>query len=205
MNRILAALFFMVLVAPSHSKEKVEIGKFLDWNGMAKVEIIEPFKLYDFKTIIADPVIVDDIALPSSSNNTFEPVLDAKTKFNTRFFATFREELNGVELRESSVLAAPSTQEKTTGDGEKRLLLKIQLAEIDPGSAAKRMWLGSGRASISITGELINLETGKASVKFQHRVEGRGGPFSGMSYDKLLKDLTEEIAEEIAEFVNSFN
>lgn len=215
-----AFLCFIAFVA--HASDKPEIGKFEDWNDVSSVEVMEVFRVGEFSRLIVEPVDTSATPVPPPTENTFEPVKAALSGFNSRFVAALKSELSPFEVATvdafpANPLPTPSIEtmqqsvsldntQPQKGVATRHLILKLRVLEMDPGSLAARYWagaFGAGKAGISVTGQLVESATGKSLVKFRHQVAGKGGVF-GFGYDKLLKTLTEEVAENISELIKAF-
>ncbi|MPZ17553.1 MAG: DUF4410 domain-containing protein [Luteitalea sp.] len=84
------------------------------------------------------------------------------------------------------------------------IVIEGEFVKIDPGSRAKRHWLGfgAGKSSIEIAGRIVT-PTGSLLAEFRHRRIGVMGVYGGDSVGKLLSD-TRSNGEDLAEFVGAW-
>ena len=69
-------------------------GSYEDWGpDIDAVEIARTFRLADYERLAVEPFATDDVALPPSDENTYEPVRNTLGRFTTIFAQGLRETL----------------------------------------------------------------------------------------------------------------
>ncbi|MEJ2422029.1 MAG: DUF4410 domain-containing protein [Acidobacteriota bacterium] len=89
--------------------------------------------------------------------------------------------------------------------GARVAVLEWKCVEIDPGSWAKRFWIGfgAGHAGVTISGDLRDKATGKELLTFKHsRVNGIGFAVTGGRYMKVLNHSAVWTANDIGKMLN---
>ena len=86
-----------------------------------------------------------------------------------------------------------------------RFLGKGVVTKLNPGSAAARSFFGmfgGGQARVEITCEVIDAASGKVLATM---IQARAGTMSGgWGYDRLVQNLCEEVAEDVATLIKQF-
>jgi hypothetical protein len=87
---------------------------------------------------------------------------------------------------------------------ENAIVLSGKFTEVDPGSRAKRYFVGfgSGKSGVTVEGSVSDAK-GATLVTFQQRRVGVMGAFGGDSLKKLTAD-TKDIGEDLAKFLNAW-
>jgi len=87
---------------------------------------------------------------------------------------------------------------------ENALVLSGKFTEADPGSRAKRYFVGfgSGKSGVTVQGSVSDAK-GATLANFQQRRVGVMGAFGGDSLKKLTAD-TKDIGEDLAKFLNAW-
>ena len=85
------------------------------------------------------------------------------------------------------------------------LIIKGRVAEMNPGSRSKRVWIGfgAGKSRVEIQGTVIEAKTQKELLRFKHaRVSGIG--MFGGDYADFLTDDTGDVGEDIGKMLQKF-
>lgn len=192
---VLSSLSFVTL-APlaAHAETPPAVGAFKDWNRLDEVEVKQMFKLSDYDKVTVQAFNTADVPMPTKDDNTFAPTEEAQSKFNERYLNQVKDGFEPLQV---------SAADNMTSD--KTLLIRGKLVQLDPGSKAARYFagFGAGHATVGIACELVDAKTGTVLVKMVQARAGSGGVFGG-SYDKLLRELTEEVADDTVKLAKLF-
>lgn len=215
--RMLQALLAALLLAalPALAEKPPAVGTFKDWNNLDQVEIAELFKLGDFAKVTVQPLATDGLKLPDKDDNTYPPMVAAVAAFNARFLAKLQKELEPMTVEAAADKPAPATPAEppaaaaepapAPATAAKVLLVRGEVTKMNPGSQAARYWagFGAGHARVEIRCEVVDAPSGKVLAKLLHARTSSGGLFGG-SYERLLRGLTEEVAQDLAKLVKAF-
>jgi hypothetical protein len=125
-------------------------GKYAEWGGeIDELEIVAPFKLADYSSIVVEPFDASATPLPEEKDNTYAPVKNVLA----RTAPPFVEGLSG-ELKKPA--AAVGETGKSAGAGV--LVVRGKVVTMDPGSKAARYWggFGAGAARTELQGEVVD-------------------------------------------------
>jgi hypothetical protein len=178
------------------AKDSPKLGTHKDWNDLDKVVVKEVFKLADYSLVRVVPFDTKATPLPAKEDNTYAAVTEALQVFTARLVAKMQDELREpkVELLESA--AAPAEGKAKT------LLIRGRVTEMNPGSEAARFFggFGAGHSRVEIVCEVVDAQTDKVLV-----VMNQGRASSGSKgYDKILKGDTQDLGEDVAKLLKSF-
>lgn len=220
------AVFSLLCSSVQAGDKPLTAGIHKDLHGLDVVEIKEVFKRTDYAAIRISPFDLSHIEIPGAEDNTHGVVLEAKAKFHERFLGKVRAELapmavSGTEptpvpvapvvdppatTASVEVTAMPVTEApNVTAPGPRVLLVKGVVTKLNPGSAAARAFFGmfgGGQARVEITCEVIDAASGKVLATM---IQARAGTMSGgWGYDRLVQNLCEEVAEDVATLIKQF-
>jgi hypothetical protein len=193
----LVVLGFLTLPgAMAIARDDPKVGTHKDWNDLDKVVIKEVFKLTDYTLIQVTPFDTKSTPLPGKDDNTFEPVKEALQTFTTRILAKMQSELEGFKVESLESEGAPSEGKA------KALLIRGRVTEMNPGSEAARFFggFGAGHSRVEIECEVSDAQTGRVLVVM---TQGRASSGS-KGYDKILKQDTQDLGEDVAKLLKSF-
>lgn len=178
----------------SSTKSEAKIkypSKVKGWNGIDGVEFFQPYKLAGYSALIVDSVVTNQCTLPPKGENTYEVTLAALGQADTLIFTEIER-----GLKEKLPVVAKSAPNQPTGN---TLLLKVKVAEFNPGSVAARFWVGFGAGSgwVRMSGELVDATTQKTVMTFdQRRISSMRLDYKGM-----FAACTKEIGEDFARVI----
>jgi hypothetical protein len=201
-NWLRFALLVSLLALPggAFAKDKpapTSPGKYTEWGGeIDELEIVAPFKLADYKSIVVEPFDTSATPLPEEKDNTYEPVKNVLA----RTAPPFVEGLSG-ELGHPSA----SAREKGQKAGAGALVIRGKVVSMDPGSKVARYWagFGAGAARAEIQGEVVDGGSGKVLLRF-HQERRSGVGLVGGDYEKLMNRNLRTIGEDIAGVLKHF-
>lgn len=195
---LVCLLAFSVMAAgPVLAKKKkkgavTEPGAYPDWQDhIDLLEVIQKFKLAEFKNIYVEDLDSSKTELPEKDDNTYQPVQEVLSDPETPFMEGLRNELSGLKVE--------------AGPGEDGLVVRGTIVKLNPGSRAARYWggFGAGAAEVRLKLEVKNGKTGEVLLRVnQERRSGFG--VGGGSYTKLLNRSLREIGEDLALVLNAF-
>ncbi len=161
------------------------------WNGVDEVEFAQPFKLADYSRLVVAAVETNKCTLPPKEENTHAPAVAVLGQVDAIVYAEVARGLtNKLQVVAQKVDAVGETN---------ALLLKIKVAEFNPGSVAARFWVGFGAGSgwVRMDGELVDMKTQKTLLKFdQRRISSMR-----LDYQGMLAACTREIAGDVARLI----
>ena len=161
------------------------------WNGVDEVEFAQPFKLADYSRLVVAAVETNKCTLPPKEENTHAPAVAVLGQVDAIVYAEVARGL-------TNKLRVVAQKADAAGDAN-ALLLKMKVAEFNPGSAAARFWVGFGAGSgwVRMDGELVDLKTQKTLLKFdQRRISSMR-----LDYQGMLAACTREIAGDVARLI----
>lgn len=170
-------------------------GKYKEWGpNIDSIEIVSTFDAEKYDTIAIGNFTTGATPRPKKSDNAYDAVV--KT-------------LSTVESTLAAGAKKASKKKVITGSGKKgTLVVRGRVVELDPGSRAGRYWsggLGGGAAAATISGEIIDGQSGKVLVRFtQRRKSGGGMRIGGGNYTQVLNACVRAIGEDIANIVDEF-
>lgn len=178
----LAAAFAVCLVLPAVARDNKPVvpGKYEDWNDLDKVEIVQVFKLTDYRSVVVLPLETRGAELPDKGDDTARAVAQVTGAITATFAKGIAENgPKGVIVSEGTAGAAGA------------LVVKAHVVKIDPGSEAMRSMLGlggkiAGAAKVSIAGDVLDGKTRKVLFHFeQQRSSGMDGHRGGVQIGML--------------------
>lgn len=217
---------FLLLVSLARAGDRpLTVGIHKDMHGLDVVDIKEIFKRADYALVRISPFDLSPIEIPAAEDNTHGVVLEAKAKFHERFLGKVRTEMAPMTVSGEESTAAPMAQKLApvaaapaeakgipaaeapkVETGPRVLLVKGVVTKLNPGSAAARAFFGmfgGGQARVEITCEVIDAASGKVLATM---IQARVGTMSGgWGYDRLVQNLCEEVAEDVATLIKQFN
>jgi hypothetical protein len=133
-------------------------GTYEEIADVDRVELVEPFKLSSYTTLVVPPVDGSEVKLPDRDDNTYRPVKVVLACAGAAITAQLADILGE---RVKIVSETPKSTDET-------LILRMKITEMNPGSRAARMWvgMGAGRANVEIEGELVDAKSDKVLLKF---------------------------------------
>jgi hypothetical protein len=191
----LTAAFAILLSATGISargKAAMTAGTHEDWNGLDKVELLQPFSASAYKQIAVAPITTKGAELPEASDNSYKPAMNVVSGINDIFLA-------GVKSAAGMAVTQGS-------GGAGTLVVRAKLVKMSPGSEAARHFGGiggliGGAAGVEMTGEVIDGGTKKVLFRFeQSRRSGAnsGGIFARKNpYETLLGRSVEQIGNDV--------
>ena len=160
--------------------------------------ILDEVKLYvatppSSARVVIKPFSSDEIE--GDSDETTKMKVDAPGMLAERFATKLKE------LGPFTDVASLPAEGSPAADA---LLIEGKFTEMDPGSRAKRYFVGFGAGKSGVTVEgTVKSGDGTLLAQFQQRRIGVMGVAGGNSMDKLVSD-TRDIAEDVAKFMSAW-
>ncbi len=203
----------LALPAVARDNKPVTPGKYEDWNDLDKVEIVQTFRLADYRSVAVLPLETKGAELPDKSDNTAQAVAQVAGAIT----ATFTKGIAENSPRGVSVAQGADKTAFAAG----ALVVKARVVKIDPGSEAMRNMLGiggkiAGAAKVVLAGDVLDGKTRKVLFRFeQQRSSGMNGHNGGVSvggfhiggdnpYVTLLNRSAGEIGEDVGNALKAF-
>jgi Domain of unknown function (DUF4410) len=164
--------------------------------------ILDEVKLYAEKLPAATHVVIRsfsatdaDIVNGEKKEETKTMQSDGPRMLNERFV---------MKLKELGPFAEVSALESASAAPDDALVVEGKFTELDPGSRAKRYFVGfgSGKSGVTVEGS-VKTASGTLLATFQQRRIGVMGVAGGDSLGKLAAD-TRSIAEDLAKFLSTW-
>lgn len=205
----LAALPLLLPAIPLHARgdAPVAAGHFEDWHNLDKVDILQPFRAADYRSIVVVPVETKGAKLPDKADNTYEPIMKVLTDMTATFSGGVGEKAK-----------MPIVPGKS---GAGVLVIHARVITINPGSEAARCFGGiaggaAAAASVGLAGEVLDGKTGKPLFRFeQTRRSGFNSRAGGVSigplqiggenpYVRLLTRSAKEVGNDVGGAIMAF-
>jgi hypothetical protein len=188
---VVVAIAFSAMAA---KKVPTSPGKYAEWGpDIDSIEIVKTFKFADYSKVVVQPL--DGSSAPKPEE---QDMVEKVEKVAAHASAPFLEGLKkGVP--DAEMAAAKSSA------GE--LIVRGKVTALDPGSRAKRMWVGygAGAARTAIDGEIVDAKSGQVLVRFtQERRSGIERFGRGSSYEEIMKRNLTAIGEDVANILKEF-
>ena len=188
------AVLVLSFAAMAAKKAPTAPGKYAEWGpDIDSVEIVKTFKFSDYSKVVVEPL--DGSSAPKAE----EPDMVGKVEkvaanATTPFLEGLKKGVPDAALASASPASAA-------------LIVRGKVTVLDPGSRAKRMWVGygAGAARTAIEGEIVDAKTGQVLVRFtQERRSGIERFGRGSSYEEIMKRNLIAIGEDVGNLLKEF-
>jgi len=193
-RRFILVVLAIAFVSMAAKKAPTVPGKYAEWGpDIDSVEIVKTFKFSDYSKVVVEPL--DGSSVPKAE----EPDMVEKVeKVAANATAPF---LEGLKKGVPDAVIAPAPSASGA------LIVRGKITLLDPGSRAKRMWVGygAGAARTAIEGEIVDAKTRQVLVRFtQERRSGIERFGRGSSYEEIMKRNLIAIGEDVANLLKEF-
>jgi hypothetical protein len=195
-TRRISAVAVLVIAVAALGAKKVPTapGKYQEWGpDIDTIEIVKTFKASDYSKVVVQPI--DASATPKAAEyDMVEKVAKIAANATEPFLAGVKKGFPDAAIAETT--SAPGA-----------LIVRGKLTVLEPGSRAKRMWVGygAGAARTAIDGEIVDAKSGEVLIRFtQERRSGVDVPFRGSSYEDIMKRNLTAIGEDAANIIKTF-
>ena len=194
---LLAVAVALPMQARGKKQTSTEPGKYKEWGpDIDQIEILQKFKLSDYKTIEIMPFTNEGVKLPDKDDNSYDSAVRA-LKESPEYFAGG---LNGL-LDQKVYLAEEQAESKKAGT----MIIRGKVTVMDPGSRAARYWVGfgAGAARTEIECEVVDAKTGEVLLRFTQQRRSGVGAYGG-DYVELMQRSLNQIGEDAAHMLREF-
>lgn len=198
---LLLLLLALAVALPMQARGKKEAstqpGKYKEWGpDIDQIEILQSFKLADYKEIVIAPFTSEGVKLPDKDDNSYDSARRALAE-SPEYLAGG---LNGL-LDQKVYLLGDDKEPKKAGV----LLIRAKVTVMDPGSRAARYWVGfgAGAARTEIEAEIIDTKTGETLLRFTQQRRSGVGAYGG-DYEELMQRNLNTIGEDVAHMLREF-
>jgi hypothetical protein len=189
----LAALLLAVAI-PSLAARKPPTapGTYKNWGpDIDEIEIVKTFRLADYSRVVIEPLDISGAA-PVEEADMAERVAKALAEATEPFVDGFKAKTSVALVSEAS---------------ERTLIVRGKVTKLEPGSRAKRMFVGfgAGAACAGVSGEIVDAATGDVLLRFtQERRSGIDRFGRGSSYEEIMKRSLRAIGADVANLLKEF-
>lgn len=192
---VIALVLLVALPLLAARKPQTAPGKYEEWGpDIDELEIVRTFKAADYTKVVVEPLDVSRTPPPEDADMV-ERVSKVLAEATAPFQEELRKELTGLQL----------AAEK--GDGKGTLIVRGRVITMDPGSRAKRIFVGygAGAARAAIEGEIVDAATGEVLLRFtQERRSGLERFGRGSSYEEIMNRNLAKLGEDVANILEQF-
>ncbi len=195
MRKLWVVLLAMLAVAVLAGGPLVFSGKVADWND----NMIDEMAFVqqgpwggDYDAVQVEPVDMSHVVISGNE----------KGKAASEEAAKLMNEWCQKAVREGYGEGPPKIlgNSDQLSQGARVVVLRWMCESIDPGSRAKRFWVGfgAGHSGVTLSGSLIDKASGKELVAFRHcRVSGKGFAATGGRYHVVLNECAVWTAQDV--------
>ena len=188
------AVLAIALAASGAKKTPTAPGTYKEWGpDIDSIEIVKTFRASDYSKIVVQPL--DTSSTPKAEEaDMVERVAKVAASATEPFLIGVKKGFPDASIAKSAT--APGT-----------LIVRGKVTVLDPGSRAKRMWVGygAGAARTAIDGEIVDAKTGEVLIRFtQERRSGIERFGRGSSYEEIMNRNLTAIGEDAANIIKSF-
>ena len=197
--RTLAAVLALSLALPLLAGAKTpptKPGTYESWGpDIDRIEIVKTFDASQYARLYVEPL--DGSQTPASEDeDVAEKAQKVAAQATTPFVEGLAKELEGLEV----VTTKPSSNAGT-------LVLRTKITLMDPGSRAKRLFVGygAGAARTAVDAEIVDAASGEVLVRFsQERRSGIERFGRGSSYEEIMERNLTAIGRDAARLLEVF-
>jgi hypothetical protein len=194
-RRVFAIAVLAVAIAAMGAKKvPTAPGTYKEWGpDIDSIEIVKTFKASDYSKVVVQPL--DTSSTPKTEEQDMgERVAKVAATATEPFLAGVKKGFPDAAIAKNA--DAPGT-----------LIVRGKVTVLEPGSRAKRMWVGygAGAARTAIDGEIVDAKSGEVLVRFtQERRSGIEKFGRGSSYEEIMNRNLTAIGEDAANIIKTF-
>jgi len=194
-RRLFAVALLTIAIAASGAKKTPTApGTYKEWGpDIDSIEIVKTFKASDYTKVVVQPL--DTSSTPKAEEaDMVERVAKVAASATEPFLLGVKKGFPDASIAKSA--SAPGT-----------LIVRGKVTVLDPGSRAKRMWVGygAGAARTAIDGEIVDAKSGEVLIRFtQERRSGIERFGRGSSYEEIMNRNLTAIGEDAANIIKVF-
>jgi len=189
---VAVAVVFVAFAAMGARKASTAPGKYEGWGpDIDSIEIVKTFKTAGYARVVVEPLDTSSTPRPEEKD-----MVEKFEKASRRATESF---LKGLKKN------VPDAAMAETQPGASRVLIvrgKVTLME--PGSRAKRMWVGygAGASRAAISGEIVDGQTGEVLARFTQERRSAFDRLAG--YEEIMVRNLVAIGEDVGNLLKEF-
>lgn len=197
MKKLIPLLFVVSL--PLLAATPMSPGRYKDWGpGIDDMEILKTFRMSNYGRVVVLPFDTSSTALPEKSEKSYHTIQSALTTYTFTLVEALKPELKAKVSVEQADKAPASA---------KTLIIRGSVAELNPGSRAKRYLAGAlaGASGTKVTGEVVDAKSGAVLARFTNAERSHGSfKFGGGNDLDVMRDSIHATGKKIARMLNEF-
>lgn len=204
MKRLSVALLALSLLAPAvyargAKPAPTAPGTYKEWGeDIDQIEILKTFKMADYDHIVVQTFDTSAAPLPEQSEKSYNSIKSVLEGYSLTLVESLRPELKAK--------ADVAQSDKATKDA-KTLIIRGKVADLSPGSRAKRYLggFGAGAAGTKLSGEIVDAKSGAVLARFtQERRSGGTFKFAGGNDMDVMRDSIHAVGKDVAHILDAF-
>jgi hypothetical protein len=189
---VVAVVAVFAVAAMGARKAPTAPGKYEGWGpDIDSLEIVKTFRTADYARVVVQPLDVSSTPRPEEK--------DMADKFDRASRRATESFLKG--LRKN----VPDAAMADAQPGASRVLIvRGKVTLLEPGSRAKRMWIGYGAGSSrgAISGEIVDGQTGEVLARFTQERRSAFDHLAG--YEEIMVRNVVAIGEDVGNLLKEF-
>lgn len=189
---VVVAVAVVALAAMGARKAPTAPGKYEGWGpDIDSIEIVKTFKTADYAHVVIQPLDVSSTPKPGEKD-----MVEVFEKASRRATDSF---LKGVKKGVPDAAVAEAQP-----GGSRVLIVRGKVTLLEPGSRAKRMWVGygAGASRAAITGEIVDGQSGEVLARFTQERRSGFDHFAG--YEEIMVRNVIAIGEDVGNLLKEF-
>ena len=189
---VLAAAVFIAFAAMGARKAQTAPGKYEGWGpDIDSIEIVKTFKTADYTRVVVQPLDVSSTPRPEEKDMV-EKFEKASRRATDSFLKGLKKNVPDAAMAEAQPAAS------------RVLIVRGKVTLLEPGSRAKRMWIGYGAGSsrAAIEGEIVDGQTGEVLVRFTQERRSAFDHLAG--YEEIMVRNIIAIGEDVGNLLKEF-
>lgn len=189
---VVIAAVFVAVTAMGARKASTAPGKYEGWGpDIDSIEIVKTFKTADYARVVVQPLDTSSTPKPEEADMV-EKFEKASRRATDSFLKGLQKNLPAATLAE----AQPGSS--------RVLIVRGKVTMLEPGSRAKRMWVGygAGASRAAIAGEIVDGQSGEVLVRFTQERRSAFDRFAG--YEEIMVRNLVAIGEDIGNMLKEF-
>jgi hypothetical protein len=198
MTLLALSLFVPALIARDKPAPTAP-GTYKEWGkDIDEIEIVKTFKIADYDHIVVQTFDTSAAPLPDAKEKSYNSIKSVLDGYTMTLVEALRPELKAK--------AEVTTSDKAS-KAAKTLIIRGKVADVSPGSRAKRYLggVGAGAAGTKLSGELVDARSGDVLARFtQERRSGGTFKFAGGNDMDVMRDSIHAAGKDVAHILDAF-
>jgi len=189
---VAVAVVFVALSALGARKASTVPGKYEGWGpDIDAIEIVKTFKTSDYARVVVQPLDVSSTPKPEEADMV-EKFEKASRRATDSFLKGLKKNVPDAAMAEAQPAAS------------RVLIVRGKVTMLEPGSRAKRMWVGygAGASRAAISGEIVDGQTGEVLARFTQERRSGFDHFAG--YEEIMVRNLVAIGEDVGNLLKEF-